>query len=91
MLDKMLIYSLPLLSCLSFPSPPLFVSAIPLTHHSSSHLAPLPPVSPYLSSSALTFLSFQHVSLCVFLSLRVLFLSSPHTPPPPEFFWALLL
>lgn len=64
----------------SLPSPPLFVSGIPLTHHSSSHLPPLPPVSPYLSSSVLTFLSFQHVSLCVFLSLRVCsFLSSPPT------------
>ena len=70
MLNQTLIYLVPLLPCL-LPSPPLFVSGIPLTHHSSSHLPPLPPASPYRSSSALTFLSFQHISLCVFLSLHV--------------------
>lgn len=72
-LSKVLIYLVP--SCL-LPSPYFFFfSGIPLTHHSSSHLPPLAPVSAYLPSSVLTLLSFQHISHCVFFpSMSVLIL-----------------
>lgn len=82
MLSKTLIYLVPPLPCL-LSSSPLFVSGIPLTHHSSSHLPPLPPVSPYLSSSVLTFLSFQHSPFMFFFrSMSVLIL--PHDPLLPK-------
>lgn len=77
MWNKTLIYLVPVLSCLHFPLLPFFVSGIPLTHHFSSHLCLLPPVLPYLSSSVLTLLSFQPLTMFFFLYMSVLIHLSP--------------
>lgn len=63
------------------PPAPLFVSLIPLTHHSSSHVCLLPPASPYLPSSVLILLYFQRLPVFFFLSMSVL-IHPQHSSPP---------
>lgn len=76
MLSKMLVYLVLFLPCL-LSSPALFFCCIPpLTHHSSSHLPPLPPVS--LSRFLCAHISVFPTCLTPCFSFSpCLFLSSP--------------
>lgn len=72
-LSKMLIY-LVLIRSRRLSSPALFFYCIPLTHHSSSHRPPLPPVSLSLFLCSHFCLSNMSPSVFFFLSMSVLIL-----------------